>query len=66
MVANGQTQEEVDKAMKEIVYRHPSLLTGLGDDKGVELVHIYVDSNFRLVQQKRQPIHQQYQKRFRD
>ena len=54
-VSGGQSQQEIDRKMKSITDKFPSLYTGLGRAK-VEPVHIEVDKKVKPIQQKRRNI----------
>ena len=65
VISGGQTQEEIDLLMTELVKPYEQVFQGIGVAK-VEPVHIEVDSSVKPVQQKRRPIAINYLDRFRD
>ena len=65
IVSGGQTQEEIDKATKDIVDRHPKMFLGLGRAK-VDPVHIDIDKTVKPVRQKRRPVAIHYRQRMKD
>ena len=65
IVSGGQTQEEIEKAMKDIVDRHQKLFQGLGRAK-VDTVHIDIDETVKPVRQKRRPVAIHYRQKLKD
>ena len=65
IISGGQTQEEIDLLMTELVKPYQQVFQGIGVAK-VEPVHIEVDNSVKPVQQKRRPIAINYLDRFRE
>ena len=65
IVSGGQTQEEIGKAMKDIVDRHPKLFQALGRAK-VDHVHVDIDETVKPVRQKRRPVAIHYRQKLKD
>ena len=63
-VSGGQTQQEIDRHMKEITDKFPKLFIGLGRAK-VAPVHIEIDPKVRPIQQKKRNIALHYVDRLR-
>ena len=65
VVSGGQTQEEIDLLMTELVKPFQQVFQGIGAAK-VEPVHIEVDKTVKPVQQKRRPIAINYLDMFKE
>lgn len=64
-MSGGQTLQEINTAMEQIVDRHQSLFEGIGRAK-VEPVDIQMEAGHTLVQQKRRPIELYYKEKFEE
>ena len=64
IISGGQTQEDIDKAMRDIFDGHPKLFQGLGWAK-VDPVRIDINETVKPVRQKRRPLAIHYRQKLK-
>jgi transposase InsO family protein len=65
IVSGGQTQQEINSSVEEVVSRYPAVFQGLGRAK-VDPVNIEIDSSVKPIVQKQRRIALKYRQRFED
>ena len=66
VVSGGQTQDQIDKTMADLVAKFPKVFKGLGRATGVPDIHIEMDNSVTPVQQKQRQIPIQYKQKLKD
>ena len=56
VISGGQTQEQIDESIAELVKKFPKVFKGLGRATGVPDIHIEVDDKIPPVQQKQRQV----------
>ena len=64
VISGGETQQEIDRKMTDLVAKYADVFKGLGLAK-VEPIHIQVDPDVKPVQQKPRPIAVHYAEKFK-